>query len=89
MLKKVIHSIVVGSLVLAAQAASADSNQFLIDGRYQGVADLPFPTSTMEAQTDRPATPLGQPQEQRVRPEATESVVAFPAPYDMGSGYFN
>lgn len=88
MLKKVVFGVVAGSLVLAAQAALADSQQFLINGKWQGVADLPFATHAVEAATGRNPAPTNV--ERRASPTMGDaSSVKFPAPYDMGGGYFN
>lgn len=87
MLKKVIHGIIAGSLVLAAQVASADSTQFLIDGTYRGVADLPFATAPASAEAVRGAEMPKAPTQEQL--ERLQALRRFAAPYNMEGGYFN
>ena len=83
MLKKVVYGIVAGSLVVAAQVASADT-QFWNGERYQGVSALPFPTVPSGAEALRGAvTPKAAPQ------AGARVTVTWPAPYNTPGGYFN
>jgi hypothetical protein len=87
MLKKVAFALVAGSLVFAAQVASADDTQFWVGDRYQGVAALPF--TTVEDLTG-PEAPMAAPKAERVTPRQGDTQIAIvPAPYDMEGGYFN
>ena len=84
MLKKVVYGIVAGSLVFAAQAASANDAQFWTGERYQGVSALPFSTFPSGAEALRAAvTPKAAPQ------TSGTLTASFPAPYDRDGGYFN
>ena len=83
MFKKVALGIIAGSLVLAAQAASADSQQFLIDGRYRDVSEVRTVTVPSGAEAVRTVAPT---QAQLERLQASGN---FPAPYSMSGGYFN
>lgn len=87
MLKKIALVVVAGSLVLAAQAASADDTQFDIGGgRYQGVAALPFVTILSGAV----ATPMAAaPQRLESTHAGTVAGSSVPAPYNVPGGYFN
>ena len=84
MLKKVVYGIVAGSLVFAAQVASAEDTQFWTGEKYQGVSALPFSTSPSGAEALRGAV---MPE---MAPQASARVtVTLPAPYDTPGGYFN
>jgi hypothetical protein len=83
MLKKLAYAVVAGSLVFAAQGASADDTQFEVgNGRYQGVTALPFVTSGAAG------TPMAAPRglENTHAGMITQSA---PAPYNVPGGYFN
>lgn len=82
MLKKVIYSIVAGSLVLATQVASADDTQFWTGDRYQGVSALPFDAFTAKA--DARGDAVASKAQTVARPTGS-----IPAPYDTPGGYFN
>ena len=84
MFKKVAYGIIAGSLLVVAQAASANDTQFLINGKWQGVSALPFSTSPAGVEAARGAA----------MPKVAQQVSAtlitnFPAPYNMSGGYFN
>ena len=87
MFKKVAVALVAGSLMLGAQAASADDTQFDIGGgHYLGVAALPFHMtgSSWNRTAEAPASD---------RLERTHASVMVaepaPAPYNVPGGYFN
>jgi hypothetical protein len=88
MLKKVVYGIVAGSLLSAAQVASADDAQFWTGKAYQGVSALPFETFSTEAR--HAVAPKAAPQIDRETPQASAVQMAtVPAPYNTGGGYFN
>ena len=90
MLKKIVYSIVAGGFVLAAQAASADSTQFLNGDRYQGVADNPFAAVQSGAEAGRAVvTPAAAPQTLDNTHAGSKGVESVPAPYNTPGGYFN
>ena len=88
MLKKVVYTIIAGSFALSAQLASADSTQFLIDGRYRGVSEIPVTVAPAEAVT---AAGSVAPKVDRLEKlQAGSALIGnFPAPYNVGGGYFN
>jgi hypothetical protein len=90
-LKKIAYVLVAGSLVFAAQAASADDTQFDVGGgRYLGVAALPFqpaPSGAMAGGEGMTPTAASQ----RLDWTHAGAVVTehAPAPYNVPGGYFN
>jgi len=97
MLKKVVYGIVAGSLVFAAQVASAGGTQFWSEKyqRYQSVSSLPFDAFPSHGVAGRPGitsevAPKGEPRMgERGMPKAAAPRTPFPAPYDQGGAYFN
>ena len=82
MLKKVVYSVIAGSLLLATQVATADDTQFWTGDRYQGVAALPFDAFAEKSEARRDAvTPAVAPQ------IIAGTAQSFPAPYDTSGGY--
>jgi hypothetical protein len=88
MFKKVAFGIIAGSLVLVTQAASADSTQFLIDGKYRGVSEIPSTAAASDAGTVRGAVAPKTVQLEKLQAGSTLTG-NFPAPHNIGGGYFN
>lgn len=89
MLKKVAFALMAGSLVFAAQVASADDTQFWTGETYQGVSALPFDALSRYDRSDAKA-PMAVPQIERLTPrESVMEVAIFPMTYDSDTGRFN
>jgi hypothetical protein len=83
-LKKLAYVVVAGSLVFAAQGASADDTQFDVgNGRYQGVTAIPFVTSGAAE------TPMAAPRRLETTHAGSMNTRDAPAPYNVPGGYFN
>jgi hypothetical protein len=88
MFRKVALAVVAGSLVFAAQAASADDTQFDIGGgRYAGAAALPFHGTGSDF--GHVGTMASAAQDRLDRTHAGVMTQSAPAPYQMQDGYFN
>lgn len=84
MVKKVVYSVVTGSLILATQVVNADDTQFWTGDRYQGVAALPFDAFAGKAEVRRDAVAPA------IAPQSIAGTARVaPAPYDTPGGYFN
>jgi hypothetical protein len=88
-LKKFAFVVVAGSLAFAAQTASADDTQFNIgNGRYLGVAALPF-HATGAATGSQAMAPTATEQRLESTHAGARVTQDAPAPYDVPGGYFN
>jgi hypothetical protein len=88
-LKKIAYIVAAGSLVFAAQAATADDTQFDIGGgRYLGVAALPF-HATGAATGSQAMAPAAADQRLESTHAGARVTQGAPAPYNVPGGYFN